>query len=82
MACHLLKAVEGGIDMGLGAFELGYLRDREKREIDFPVVRDGAPWLRLMPGRSPAAARGDTPCSSQIRIGVCLVPGSGASAGR
>ena len=45
VACHLLKAVEGWTDMGLGAFELGYLRDKEKREVDFLVARDGEPWL-------------------------------------
>ena len=45
VACHLLKAVEGWTDMGLGAFELGYLRDKEKREVDFLVVRDGEPWF-------------------------------------
>jgi len=45
VACHLLKAVEGWNDMGLGKFELGYLRDKEKREIDFLVARDGKPWF-------------------------------------
>ena len=45
VACHLLKAVEGWNDMGLGAFELGYLRDKEKREVDFLVARDGEPWF-------------------------------------
>ena len=45
VACHLLKAVEGWSDMGLGRFDLGYLRDKEKREVDFVVVRDGAPWF-------------------------------------
>lgn len=45
VACHLLKVVEGWTDMGLGAFELGYLRDKEKREVDFLVVRDGEPWF-------------------------------------
>ncbi len=45
VACHLLKAVEGWNDMGLGKFELGYLRDKEKREVDFVVVRDGQPWF-------------------------------------
>ena len=45
VACHLLKAVEGWNDMGLGAFELGYLRDKEQREVDFVVVRDGEPWF-------------------------------------
>lgn len=45
VACHLLKAVEGWHDLGLGEFELRYLRDKEKREVDFVVVRDGAPWF-------------------------------------
>ena len=45
IACHLLKAVEGWNDLGFGAFELGYLRDKEKREVDFVVVRDGEPWF-------------------------------------
>ena len=44
-ACHLLKAVEGWTDLGLGTFELRYLRDTQKREVDFLVVRDGAPWF-------------------------------------
>ena len=45
VACHLLKAVDGWNDMGLGKFELGYLRDKEKNEVDFLVVRDGKPWF-------------------------------------
>lgn len=45
VACHLLKAVEGWTDLGLGAFELGYIRDKEKREVDFVVTRDGELWF-------------------------------------
>lgn len=45
VGCHLLKAVEGWNDMGLGDFQLGYLRDKEQREVDFLVVRDGKPWF-------------------------------------
>jgi predicted AAA+ superfamily ATPase len=45
VACHLLKAVEGWSDAGLGRFELRYLRDKLKREVDFLVVRDRKPWL-------------------------------------
>jgi len=45
VACHLLKAVEGWTDLGLGEFHLGYLRDKQKREVDFVVVRDGKPWI-------------------------------------
>jgi uncharacterized protein len=45
VACHLLKAVDGWTDLGLGNFELRYLRDKMKREVDFLVVRDRKPWL-------------------------------------
>ncbi len=45
VACHLLKCVEGWTDMGLGKFELRYLRDKLKRELDFVVVQDGKPWF-------------------------------------
>lgn len=44
-ACHLLKAVEGWTDLGFGEFELRYIRDRQGREVDFVVVRDGRPWF-------------------------------------
>jgi predicted AAA+ superfamily ATPase len=45
IACHLLKAVEFWTDTGEGAFELCYVRDKQKREVDFLVLRDGAPWF-------------------------------------
>jgi predicted AAA+ superfamily ATPase len=45
VACHLLKAVEGWTDMGMGNFELYYLRNKKKQEVDFLVVRDSKPWF-------------------------------------
>ena len=45
VACHLLKAVEGWTDLGFGEFELRYVRDKQKREVDFLVVRDRKPWF-------------------------------------
>lgn len=45
VACHLLKAVEGWTDLGLGDFGLYYLRDKRQREVDFLVARDGSPWF-------------------------------------
>ena len=45
VACHLLKAVETWTDLGLGEFELRHLRDKEKREVDLLVIRDGEPWF-------------------------------------
>ncbi len=54
VACHLLKAVETWQDLGLGDFELRYLRDKQKREVDFLVVRDRKPWFLV------EAKQGDT----------------------
>ena len=45
VASHLLKAVHWWTDIGLGAFELRYLRDKAKREVDFVIIRDGEPWF-------------------------------------
>jgi predicted AAA+ superfamily ATPase len=45
LACHLLKAVEGWVDLGFGQFELRYVRDKLKREVDFLVLRDRRPWF-------------------------------------
>ena len=45
VACHLLKAVEGWTDLGFGEFELYYVRDKKKREVDFLVTRDKKTWF-------------------------------------
>jgi predicted AAA+ superfamily ATPase len=45
VAGHLLKAVHWWTDIGLGSFELYFLRDKMKREVDFLVVRDAKPWF-------------------------------------
>lgn len=42
---NFLKAVDGWTDLGLGDFELRYLRDKQQREVDFLVLRDGEPWF-------------------------------------
>lgn len=55
VACHLLKAVEGWTDLGFGEFELFYVRDKQKREVDFLVARDGAPWFLAEAKTSDAA---------------------------
>jgi uncharacterized protein len=47
VACHLLKACDYWTDAGEGTFELRLLRNREKEEIDFLVVRDRKPWLAV-----------------------------------
>jgi len=61
VAAHLLKAVEGWTDLGLGTFELRYLRDKQKRETDFAVIRDRKPWLLV------EAKRSDTALSPALR---------------
>jgi len=45
VACHLLKAVQGWTDLGFGQFELRYVRDKLKREVDFLVLRERRPWF-------------------------------------
>ena len=45
LACHLLKAVHMWTDLGLGEFDLFYVRTRYGREVDFLVSRDGEPWF-------------------------------------
>jgi len=45
VACHLMKACHFWTDTGEGDFDLYYLRDKERREIDFLILRDGKPWL-------------------------------------
>ena len=45
VASHLLKTCHYWTDSGEGDFELFYLRDKEKREIDFLITKDRKPWL-------------------------------------
>ena len=45
LACHLLKAVQLWTDLGLGEYDLFYVRDKGGRtEVDFLVAKDGDPW--------------------------------------
>jgi predicted AAA+ superfamily ATPase len=45
IACHLLKATNFWTDRGFGTFDLYYLRDKDKREVDFLVSKDKKPWF-------------------------------------
>ncbi len=47
VAGHLLKAVHTWTDAGLGTFDLRFVRDKEKHEVDFLVLRDRRPWMLL-----------------------------------
>jgi predicted AAA+ superfamily ATPase len=44
---HLKKACDVWTDFGLGSFEIWYLRDKEKREVDALITKDREPWLIL-----------------------------------
>jgi uncharacterized protein len=45
VACHLLKAVEYWTDLGFGDYDLHYVRDKQKNEVDFLVSKDKRPWF-------------------------------------
>lgn len=45
VALHLRKLTDLWTDLGLGDFDLGYVRDKEKREVDFLLTLDRRPWL-------------------------------------
>ena len=45
VACALLKAVQYWTETGQGEFELYFVRDKQKREVDFLVVSDNSPWF-------------------------------------
>jgi len=45
IASHLFKATQFWTDAGFGNFELYYLRDTAKREVDFLITKDDQPWF-------------------------------------
>lgn len=45
VASHLLKAVQFWTDAGFGQYGLYYLRDKDKREVDFIVTQNDEPWF-------------------------------------
>ena len=45
VASHLWKAVQIWRDLGMGDFELCFLRDRDRREVDFCITKSHQPWL-------------------------------------
>lgn len=47
VACALSKFVRCRTEQGLGSFALYFLRDQQKREVDFLVVRDERPWFMV-----------------------------------
>lgn len=47
VASHLYKAVHYWTDQGKGNFELYFVRDKEKREVDFLVTQNEQPWILI-----------------------------------
>lgn len=47
IASHLLKAVHVWTDQGFGQYDLYFLRDKEKREVDFLVSKNNEPWFMV-----------------------------------
>lgn len=47
VACQLMKACHFWTDTGEGDFELYYLRNKDKEEIDFIIVKNKKPWLAI-----------------------------------
>ncbi|MFZ1986924.1 MAG: DUF4143 domain-containing protein, partial [Desulfatitalea sp.] len=47
IACELLRAVTLLNDLGLADFSLHFIKDKEKREVDFLVVKSGKPFLLI-----------------------------------
>jgi hypothetical protein len=79
VACHLLKACDFWTDTGEGTFDLCLLRNREKEEIDFLIVRDGKPWL---PVEARASETAPAPhwrkflryLSTPVALQICATP--------
>lgn len=54
-ASHLYKAVQFWTDIGLGKYELYYLRDKDKREVDFLITKNEKPWIMVEAKKSSKA---------------------------
>jgi hypothetical protein len=58
VAAHLLKLCHWLSDVEGWRAELRYVRDREKREVDFLILRDRRPWLLVEAKQGPRSADG------------------------
>lgn len=47
IASHLLKAIHWWTDNGFGEYGLYFLRDKDKREVDFLITRNQEPWFMV-----------------------------------
>ncbi|MFT4553589.1 MAG: putative AAA+ superfamily ATPase [Chlamydiales bacterium] len=84
IASHLLKAVHMWNDLGFGAYGLHYLRDKEKREVDFIITKNQKPWFLIEAKKSAnkPISKGlvyfhkmlDTPHAFQVALDLPFVP--------
>lgn len=47
MAGHLLKSCHAWTDCAMGEFDLFYIRDKQKREVDFLITKNGKPYALI-----------------------------------
>ncbi len=47
IASHLLKSIHLWNDTGMGDYDLYFLRDKEKKEVDFLITRNKQPWTMI-----------------------------------
>jgi predicted AAA+ superfamily ATPase len=47
VASHLLKAIHFWQDLGLGDYQLTFIRNKEKQEVDFLIVKNNTPWILI-----------------------------------
>jgi hypothetical protein len=73
VALHLLKLCQAWTDTGAGDFALHYVRDKEKREVDFLLTESRRPWLLVECKLSDAS-----PASSLRYFAERLRPTAGA----
>jgi hypothetical protein len=67
VAGHLLKSVHYWNDLGLGDFDLHYVRDKEKREVDFLVTERRRPLALIE-----CKLRDTTPSEALFRVQAAL----------
>jgi predicted AAA+ superfamily ATPase len=76
IASHLLKYCHYLTDTGYGKYELRYLRNKEKKEIDFLILKNEKPWFaveaKLNEGTIPSENWGSflkhIPCQYAIQV--------------
>lgn len=70
VASALLKATDWWRETGLGRFGLFFVRDKEKREVDFLVTRDDEPWFLVEAKRAARASPSPALAHFQAQTGA------------